>query len=109
VSLFIAAPRSDVHGEPGSMPVTRDAVGKQLGRQVLALLRSHHPADDVAAEQIDDHVRVQKDALLQRCELGISHVHTWLDAVAVERGFDVRVRTALISALFDSPNSASTR
>jgi hypothetical protein len=33
---------------------------------VLALLRGHHPADDVAAEQVDDHVGVYAERQLHR-------------------------------------------
>jgi hypothetical protein len=51
-----------VDSQAGLDAVAGDGLGEELRRQVLALLRCRHPADDVPAELVDDDVRVQEHA-----------------------------------------------
>jgi hypothetical protein len=50
--------------------------GAQLRREVLALFGGDHPADDVAAEQVDNQADVREHVFLQGGELGIVQVCT---------------------------------
>ncbi len=89
-----------VHDKARLDAMASGSLGEELGRQVLALLRRDHPADNVPAEQIDDHVNVQEDALLERGQLGDVPGPYLVGRCRGERGFDVRVWKTLIPALF---------
>jgi len=89
-----------VHDEARLDAVAGGSLGEKLGRQVLAFLRRDQPADNVPAEQIDDHVDVQEDALLERGQLGDVPGPYLVGRSRGERGFDVGMRKPLIPALF---------
>ena len=45
-----------------------------------------HPADDVAAEDVDDHEQLVVDAAVGPCSFVMSHDHTWLGAAGDQLG-----------------------
>jgi hypothetical protein len=89
-----------VDGQARLDTATRHRFGKQLRCQVLALLRCDHPTNDVSAEEVEDDVRMQEDALLQCRQLGDVPGPNLVRGGRAECWLRIGVRQALISPLF---------
>ena len=60
--------------------------GDQLLSQFGGFPQGDHPADDIAAENIQDHIQVETGPFGRALSLVISQFQTWLGAVARSSG-----------------------
>ena len=94
------------------MPGTTSRLRVGLGDEVLASSAPFASAtsqpDDVAAEDVEDHVQVEVRPLGRPLSLVMSHDQTWLGAVASSSGLVVRV-AQIVAPLAHLPLSASMR